>query len=187
MPEGCVVRVDLLRSARLAVVGLETTTGQPAVIVAVTVYRLTGGMITGARFSYWTAPDVRLAEVPVRCWPYLRLAPPWVEVAPRLLDAIDQRTVVVHAPGRLDLLRRHLPDWQPAGVLFTRHLAEQEWPGLDDYGLDALTLLVSDHQLARVGPGATAEAQATALLLGALLTRTPAVPTGHLSRRRGRS
>jgi len=41
-------------------------------------------------------------------------------------------------------------------VLFTCDLAEQQWPGLDDYGLDALSALISDNHLRRVGPGATA-------------------------------
>ena len=175
------MRVDRLGSARLAVVGLDTTTGQPPVIVEAVVYRLTGGVITAGPFSYWAAPDTRLGEVPARCWPNMRLAPPWAEVSPHLLDALDQRTVVVHEPGRLDQLSRHLPDWPPAGVLATRDLADQQWPGLDDYGLDALTALISGNHLARVGPGATAEAQATALLLGVLLTYPDGPP------RRGRT
>ena len=164
------MRVDRLGSARLAVVGLDTTTGQPPVIVEAVVYRLTGGVITAGPFSYWAAPDARLGEVPARCWPNMRLAPPWPEVTPHLLDALDQRTVVVHEPARLDQLSRHLPDWPPTGVLATRDLAEQQWPGLDDYGLDALTALISGNHLKQVGPGATAEAQAAALLLGVLLT-----------------
>jgi hypothetical protein len=34
------------------------------------------------------------------------------------------------------VLRRHLPDWQPAGVVHTRELAEQTWPDLSNYDLD---------------------------------------------------
>lgn len=81
--------IDRLRSARLAVVGLDTTTGQSPVIVAAVVHRLTGGVITAGPFSYWAAPDARLAEVPARCWPTLRLAPPWAELGrltPRVTD-----------------------------------------------------------------------------------------------------
>src|SRR5262249_41437526 len=138
------------------------------------------GVITAGPFSYWAAPDAQLGEVPARCWPNMRLAPPWPEVAPHLLDALDQRTVVVHEPSRLDQLSPHLPDWPPATVLSNRGLCEQQWPNLDAYGLDTLTALISDNHLIRVGPGATAEAHATALLLGVLLTYPDGPP------RRGR-
>src|SRR5262249_2779059 len=127
-------------------------------------------------------PDARLGEVPARCWPNMRLAPPWSEVTPHLLDALDQRTVVVHEPSRLDQLSRHLPDWPPAGVLSTRDLAEQQWPGLDNSGLEVLTALTSDNPLIRGGPGATAEAQATALLLGVLLTYPDGPPRRNRTR-----
>jgi hypothetical protein len=46
------------------VVELDTTTGQPPVILEAVVYRLTGGMITAGPFSYWTAPDAGLGPAP---------------------------------------------------------------------------------------------------------------------------
>jgi hypothetical protein len=77
--------------------------------------------------------------------------------------------VVVHEPGQLEVLRHHLPDWHPHGVLFTRELAQQLWPRLNGYDLDTLTAQITNHRVKQVGPGAVAEAQAVALLLGALL------------------
>jgi|SRR5215475_5192664 len=161
---------DALRAAEMAVVGLTVTSGCPAVIVEAAVFHLRGARITAGPFVYWAAPDVSLGAVPVRLWPTVRLAPPWREVAERLMsDVLDRSVVVVHEPQRLDVLRRHLPDWQPADVLITRELAKLVWPRLDGYDLDALTARTTADQVSVVGPGAVAEAQAIALLLGALL------------------
>jgi hypothetical protein len=170
------VDADDRRAASLAVLGLSTTTGTPLLIVQAEVLHLTGPLITGGPFTYWVAPDTSTGEVSARLWPTLRLAPPWAEVAPRLAERLDGRTVVVHEPGRLEVLRRHLPDWQPTGVLVTRELAQQVWPRLDGYDLDTLTAHITDQRVDRVGPGAVAEAQAVALLLGALLPATQPTP-----------
>jgi len=175
---------DRMPAASLAVLGLSTTTGTPPLIVQAEVLHLTGGRITGGPFTYWVAPDTSMAEVPLRCWPTLRLAPPWSEVAGRLVERLAGRTVVVHEPDRLDVLRHHLPDWHPHGVLVTRELAQQLWPRLGGYDLDPLTAHITNHRVERVGPGAVAEAQAIALLLGALLPAAthPAPQPAHLHR-----
>lgn len=159
---------DRTRAASLAVLGLSTTTGTPPLIVQAAVLHLTGSLITGGPFTYWVAPDTSTGGVPAR-WPTLRLAPPWAEVAGRLVERLDGRTLVVHEPAQLDVLRRHLPDWHPAGILITRDLAQQLWPRLDGYDLDTLTARVTNQRVDRVGPGAVTEARAVALLLGALL------------------
>jgi hypothetical protein len=161
---------DALRAAEMAVVGLTVTSGSPALIVEAAVFHLRGAQIVAGPFVYWVAPDTSVGEVPVRLWPTVRLAPSWREVAERLTgDVLDRPVVVVHEPARLDVLRQHLPDWQPADVLITRELAKLVWPRLGGYDLDALTARTTGGQLAVVGPGAVAEAQAIALLLGALL------------------
>jgi hypothetical protein len=161
---------DALRAAEMAAVGLTVTSGRPALIVEAAVFHLRGARIVAGPFVYWVAPDTSVGEVPVRLWPVVRLAPPWREVAERLMgDVLDRPVVVVHEPERLDILRRHLPDWQPADVLITRDLAKLVWPRLDGYDLDALTARTTADQVTAVGPGAVAEAQAIALLLGALL------------------
>jgi hypothetical protein len=167
---------DRTPAASLAVLGLTTTTGTPPLIVQAEVLHLSGALITGGPFTYWVAPDTSMAEVPARLWPTLRLAPPSVEVADRLLERLDGRTVVVHEPERLDVLRRHLPDWHPHGVLCTRELAQQLWPRLDGYDLDTLTAYLTNRRVGCVGAGAVAEARAIALLLGALLPATHPTP-----------
>jgi len=167
---------ELTRAARLAVLGLTTTTDTPPLIVQAAVLPMTGGLITGRLHMYLVAPDPAMEEVPVRWWANLRVTLPWAEVAGRLAELLDQRTVVVHEPGRLDVLRRHLPDWQPHSVLVTRELAQQLWPRLTGHDLDTLTAHITNQRVNRVDPGAVAEAQAVALLLGALLPAAHPTP-----------
>ncbi len=168
---GCVMDVDALRTARLVVLGLDTTTGTPPLITEAAVIYLDGGTITAGPFAYWAQPDAPMKHVPHRCWATVRLAPPWSELAGQVTEAVTGRLVVTHDPSRLDVLRRHLPDWEPTGVVHTRHLAEQVWPGLeeDDYALGPVTVHARINHVPRVGPGAVVEAHAVALLLAALL------------------
>src|SRR5262249_58740326 len=122
------VEVDALRSSRLAVIGLDTSTGLLPLITEVAVYHLNGPAIIAGPFVFWAAPDAPLHDVRVTSWPNVRQAPPWDEVVERVVETIDDRIVVVHDADRLAVLRRHLPDWQPAGVAYTRELARQVWP-----------------------------------------------------------
>ena len=162
------MEVEALRTARLAVVGLDTTMGVPPLITEVAVMYLDGGVITAGPFAYWVAPDVPMHQVQHRSWVNVRQAPPWPEVAGQVLLAVHGRVLLLHEAGRLDVLRRHLPDWEPAGVAHTRALAEQTWPGLDGYDLRAVCVAAGVDP-PRPGSGAVTEAQAVALLLPALL------------------
>jgi DNA polymerase III epsilon subunit-like protein len=159
------VDVEALWTVEAVALGLDLTSGTPPLIVEVALYHLTGGVVTGGPFGFWVAPDAPLHQVQVSSWPNVRLAPPWAEVAERVMAAIGERLLVVHERDRLEVLRRHLPDWQPAAAVFTRELAERIWPGLADYSLRPLS------QECRRGRGATYEAHATALLLGAALEK----------------
>jgi predicted XRE-type DNA-binding protein len=158
-----------LGSAGVAVVGLDTTVGGRPLIVEAAVYHLAGGQVAGGPFTYPAAVDAPLAQVPVRLWPRVRLAPPWVEVAGRLLGALEGRTVAVHDRAGWEVLCRHLPGWQPVEVLFTREVAQRWWPGLSSYELDPLLARSTRYRRSRVGPGAAAQAHAVAVLLATLL------------------
>jgi hypothetical protein len=162
---------EVLRAARAAALGLDTTTGNPPLIVAASVYYVDAGVIVGGPFSYWSTVDVPRHEVPTRHWPNLRHAPAWPETAGRLIEVIADRMLVMHEPDRWNILRRHLPDWQPAGVVLTRDLAEQAWPGLADYSLGSIGVAPGGPDL---GPGAVVEAQVIALLVNTLLRPTEA-------------
>ena len=162
-------------AASLAVLGPGTAAGAPPLIVQAAVLHLTGPLITGGPFTYWVAPDTAIAEVPVRYWPQLRLTPPLPEVAGRVLLALGSRILVVHDQAQLDVLRRHLPDWQPAEVSFTGALAQRWWPRLAGDGRDPLTAPATDGRQSRVGPVAEAHAAAV-VVLAALNTTGQLVP-----------
>jgi hypothetical protein len=68
------------------------------------------------------------------------------------------------AVARVPPLHQHLPDWQPAGLIHTRELAEQTWPDLSNYDLDH----PSSPEPGR-GGGALTEAHRIALLLDTLV------------------
>ncbi len=162
-----------LGEAGVAVIGLDTTHGHvPPLITQVAVVRVDAGAITAGPFTYWVAPDAAMFTVRHDAWNEVRSAPAWSEVAERVRPELDGRVVVTHEARRLDVLRTHLPDWEPAGVAHTRDLAEKAWPGQLDYSLGAAAALA---QLAGVGPdvGPAAEEQAlaVALLLAALIRR----------------
>src|SRR5262249_28255217 len=159
--DGCdrVMDVDVLRDAKVAVPGLATTTGTPPLIVEAAVYYVTGGLITGGPFSYWATVDVPRHQVPQQCWPNLYHAPPWQQTADRLVEAIGDRPVVLHDSDQWEVLRRNLPDWQPAELVLTRSLAEQTWPDLTDYSLGPLT--TTARLPTPSGHGAVVQAQVT--------------------------
>ncbi len=171
--------VDALRGARVAVVGLDTTTGTPPLITELAVVYAKDGVITAGPLVFWVDPDPPVGtDVRPQTRARTRLAPRWPEVADRVLDALSGRVVVTHDADRLDIVRRHLPDWQPVEVAYTRDLAGQVWPGMDDYTLDAAVIRARIRGLARVGPGSSVEAHAVALLLATLL-RSDGTGTGQ--------
>jgi DNA polymerase III epsilon subunit-like protein len=161
-----------LRRAGVAVLGLDTTTGRPPLITEVAVIYLDDGLISSGPFAYWVAPDAPMFQVRHESWSEVRLAPPWPQVAEQVRLALCDRVLVTHDAGRLDVLRSHLPDWEPVGVAHTRDLAEQTWPGLPDYTLGPAVAHAGIKDLPRVGPSAVVEAHAVALLLAALLRQS---------------
>ncbi|MBT2613640.1 3'-5' exonuclease [Streptomyces sp. ISL-87] len=101
-------------------------------------------------------------------------APAWREVAGEVRSLLDGAWIAAHSASvEYNVLTRHLPDWQPAGVIDTLRLAKAADPGQRGYGLDPL--------IARTGidvtgiPGkrhrAAYDAHATALLLLRLADR----------------
>lgn len=126
---------QLLRTGRLALVALETTNGVPALITECAIQHMDDGVVSAGTWTYWVQPDVSWRHVRRESVPNVRLAPPWSEVAERVVEAIGTRVLVLHERESYAVLRAHLPDWAATRVVFTREIAEQLWPGLDDYGL----------------------------------------------------
>jgi hypothetical protein len=155
--------VEVLRAARIAVVGLEVTSGEPPLVVQAAVYHVDSGSVVAGPFSYWVEPDAPLAQVRISAWPNVRLAPSWREVADRVTEVIGDRLLAVRDQGRLRVLQRHLPDWQPAGVILASEFAEPARPGPAGSGAEAVAGLSGPSR------GAVVEAHAIALALGELL------------------
>ena len=160
-----------LSRAGVAVLGLDTTSGVPPLITQVAVLYLDGGVISAGPFAYWVAPDAPMFQVPHQSWPDARQAPAWPQVAEQVRLALRDRVLVTHDASSLDVLRRHLPDWEPAGVAHTRDLTEQAWPGLPDYALGPASARAGINGVGRIGPSAVVEAHAVALLLTVLIRR----------------
>jgi len=161
------------------VVGLATTAGVPGPpeVVEVAVLYLDQPAITRPPLLFCCQPAGPVTGLPTATVSHLSFAPPWAQVAERVAEALAGRTVVTHDTDRLDILRRHLPDWQPDAVLHTRDLAEHLWPGLPGYDLHALSVVLGSGHTT---PGATGEADDVAHLLLALTRHTaPDSATPH--------
>ncbi|WP_399094050.1 exonuclease domain-containing protein [Streptomyces sp. BBFR2] len=102
----------------------------------------------------------------------LATAPGWEEISGQVHALLDGAWICAHhAHVDYRVLRAHLPQWQPAGVLDTLRLAKAVHPGLPKYSLDALLAHVRPDltQAPAVGRHrATYDAYATAQLLLAL-------------------
>ncbi|GGS98925.1 hypothetical protein GCM10010156_66310 [Planobispora rosea] len=103
-------------------------------------------------------------------------APVWTDVAPAVRAALRDVWIAAHnAHVDYRVLERHLPGWEPAGVLDTLRLARTALPEAPGHGLDALLA----HTGITTGdiPGrrhrAAFDAHATARLLLTLAGRYP--------------
>jgi len=133
--------VDLvaLGGESVAVVALDTTYGlTPALIVECAVLHCGPGTPSpSARpWSFWVQRDVPLHALRPSAWPHMAKAPQWPEVAERVTEAIGDRLVVMHEREQYDVLRAHLPDWEPRGLVITREVARLVWPNLADYRIN---------------------------------------------------
>ncbi|MGX1907639.1 3'-5' exonuclease [Streptomyces phaeochromogenes] len=98
--------------------------------------------------------------------------PAWAELADQVHDFLGQDWICAHN-AHVDYreLLRHLPKWEPAGVIDTLRLARATYKNLPSYSLDALIKHVAPDlsQAPRVGRHrATYDAYATAQLLLAM-------------------
>ncbi|MDH6222699.1 DNA polymerase III epsilon subunit-like protein [Streptomyces pseudovenezuelae] len=98
--------------------------------------------------------------------------PAWAQLADQVHDFLGHAWICAHH-AHVDYreLHRHLPTWEPAGVLDTLRLAKATYKDLPSYTLDALIKHVEPDlsQAPRVGRHrATYDAYATAQLLLAM-------------------
>lgn len=66
--------------------------------------------------------------------------PPWSAVMSDVEDLITGRILIAHgAKTEINILKTHLPGWEPSGALDTLRLAKAVFPGVEDgYGLENL-------------------------------------------------
>lgn len=160
-----------------AVVDLEGNGQRPPEMVELAVVPVAGGMI-GEPLSWLVRPEAPITPFARRIHGItahmVAGAPAFAEVAKDIQLALSGRLIVAHnAPVDLGVLRRQLPDWEPAEVFDTLRLARRLRPDRVSYRLGAL---VEAFDLA-VGlpPGlrphrATYDALVTARLLVLLAT-----------------
>jgi hypothetical protein len=132
--------VDIVNLAKeqVAVLAFETTYGlMPPLILECVVaqYVLSDQEPTAGPWTFWVGRDVPWHSVRPTIWQNLARAPAWSEVAERIVQAVGDRLLVMHDREQYDVLRAHLPDWEPRGLLVTRGLARQVWPDMASYDL----------------------------------------------------
>jgi DNA polymerase-3 subunit epsilon/exodeoxyribonuclease X len=103
---------------------------------------------------------------------YLADKPAWTELADQVREFLGESWICAHN-AHVDYreLHRHLPTWEPAGVIDTLRLARATYTDLPSYSLDALLKHAQPDlsQAPRVGRHrATYDAYATAQLLLAM-------------------
>ncbi|MCX4515918.1 3'-5' exonuclease [Streptomyces sp. NBC_01619] len=105
----------------------------------------------------------------------LESSPAWEEVADQVQDVLGEAWICGHNVSvDYRVLKAHLPNWEPAGVIDTLRLARSAYEGLPSYGLDALIEQTKPDltQAPVVGRHrATYDAYATTQLLLAMASR----------------
>lgn len=161
---------------RLLVVDVEGNGASPPDLVEIAALPIINGTPDTSTAGTW------LIRPPVPVTPFAarihgltndRLADcaPWADVADQVRSMLDGAWICAHnAHVDYAVLRRHLPDWQPAGVLDTLRLARATYPKLSSYKLDAL--IEHTHLNLSAAPAcrhrATYDAYATSFLLLAM-------------------
>ncbi|MEU0940329.1 3'-5' exonuclease [Embleya sp. NPDC005971] len=103
-------------------------------------------------------------------------APAWDLIAPYVQEDLHGAWIAAHnASMDYNVLRRHLPTWEPAGVIDTLRLAHTTYPTGTRHGLDALLAHIDVDPTAIPGRRYRAgfDAHATALLLIDLAAHYP--------------
>ncbi|MEO3749576.1 3'-5' exonuclease [Streptomyces sp. B6B3] len=129
---------------RLLVVDVEGNGATPPDLVEVATLPLVAGTLDTTSARAW------LVRPPVPVTPFasrvhkltnadLASCPPWSDVADHVAATLDGAWICAHnASVEYRVLRRHLPDWKPAGVLDTLRLSRATLPDAPKHNLDAL-------------------------------------------------
>ncbi len=129
-------------SRRYAVVDVEGNGQSPPDLVELAVVPITGGVI-GEAATWLIRPQTPITGFARRIHgitgQMVADAPSFPEIEKEVRTALDDATIVAHnAPVDLSVLRRKLPQWEPAEVFDTLRLARRLRPDRISYRLGAL-------------------------------------------------
>lgn len=159
--------------SRLLVVDVEGNGAQPPDLVEVAALPIRHGTPDTSTAGAWLirppAPVTPFAtQVHKIANDYLTDCPPWEAVSEQVCLMLDGAWICAHnASVEFKILTRHLPGWQPTGVLDTLRLARATYADAPKHNLDAL--IEHTHLDLTGAPAhrhrATFDAYATGLLL----------------------
>jgi DNA polymerase-3 subunit epsilon/exodeoxyribonuclease X len=129
---------------RLLVVDVEGNGATPPDLVEIAVLPVAAGRLTTDAAGAWLVrPPVPVSPFATRVHGLtnadLADRPCWGDVADKIRSTLDGAWICAHNAGvEYKVLRRHLPDWQPAGVLDTLRLSRATLRDASRHNLDAL-------------------------------------------------
>ncbi|WP_049570423.1 3'-5' exonuclease [Streptomyces sp. SBT349] len=129
---------------RLLVVDVEGNGATPPDLVEVATLPVVAGTLdTSAAGAWLIRPPVPVTPFATRVHKLnntdLATCPPWTAVAGEVGTTLDGAWICAHNAGvEYNVLRRHLPDWKPAGVLDTLRLARATYRDAPKHNLDTL-------------------------------------------------
>lgn len=165
----------------LLVIDVEGNGANPPDLVEVAALPIRDGRLDTSSAGAWLIrPPVPVTPLAARIHgltnAVLADKPTWDRVAPQVETLLGRSWVCAHnAHVDYGVLHRHLPAWEPVGVLDTLRLARATWKGLPSYGLDALIAHAKLDLTAAPARRhrATFDAYATSRLLLALAAEYP--------------
>ncbi|MER8161662.1 3'-5' exonuclease [Streptomyces sp. NPDC094472] len=128
----------------LFVVDVEGNGTNPPDLVEVAALPVRDGCPDTSRAAWWLIRPPRARHSPRRKHPRpdqrtSGAVPPMGEIAERVHGVLGKAWICAHnAHTDYRVLKAHLPDWEPAGVLDTLRLAKTTYKDLPGYSLDAL-------------------------------------------------
>jgi exodeoxyribonuclease X len=103
------------------------------------------------------------------------LCPRWSVVQVEVQQHLEGKWFVAHnASVDYSVVKRHLPNWQPVGVIDTLRLARHVYPNAPSHGLEAMLVLTGLRSQVSELHRAGDDAYATALLLDHLFEKSKA-------------
>jgi exodeoxyribonuclease X len=129
----------------LLVVDVEGNGATPPDLVEVAAVPIVAGTIDGGRARSWLIRPPR----PINAFAQrvhgisndaVADQPGWDQAGPQVQAELHGVWIAAHDAAAVEhrVLKAHLPDWEPAGVLDTLRLARAVWPDAGKHNLDAL-------------------------------------------------